>query len=224
MTRPVPSRPGSVIRPASACSKQAKKARATTSQWLNGSGGGPEREGTGAMTGETARPGPPLWPSPAGGPSGRCAPRPTRTPGSPARASASHRSSPSGSAPAARCGPSAWSTRFPAPTPGAASRPGSGGHNTTRTRPAPATAQGGRGMTSPARPRRRQQRTMAARQALRLCEADPAPGTPGAARVAPRRVTAVTTRAALRAAGLPPQIAATLRSRLRLIPEQEAEP
>jgi hypothetical protein len=44
-----------------------------------------------------------------------------------------------------------------------------GRHHTTRTRPAPATAQGG-GMTSPARPRRPQQRARAARQALRLCE------------------------------------------------------
>ena len=78
-------------------------------------------------------------------------------------------------------------------------------------------------MTSPARPRRRQQRTMAARQALRLCEAA-LPQDTGRSQGGPRRVTAVTTRAALRAAGLPPQIAATLRSRLRLIPEQEDQP
>jgi hypothetical protein len=62
---------------------------------------------------------------------------------------------------------------------------------------------------------------MAARQALRLCEATLPQGT-GRIQGGPRRVTAVTTRAALRAAGLPPQTAATLRSRLRLIPEQEA--
>ena len=77
-------------------------------------------------------------------------------------------------------------------------------------------------MTSPARPRRRRQRAMAARQALRLCEAALPQGA-GCTQGGPRRVTAVTTRAELRAAGLPPQIAATLRSRLRLIPEQEAD-
>lgn len=77
-------------------------------------------------------------------------------------------------------------------------------------------------MTSPARPRRRRQRAMAARQALRLCETDLPQGA-GRTQGGPRRSTAVTTRAALRAAGLPPPIAATLRSRLRLIPEQEAD-
>jgi hypothetical protein len=77
-------------------------------------------------------------------------------------------------------------------------------------------------MTSLARPRRRRQRAMAARQALRLCEAAQGQGT-GRTQGGSRRVTAVTTRAALRAAGLPPQIAATLRSRLRLTPEQEAD-
>jgi hypothetical protein len=76
-------------------------------------------------------------------------------------------------------------------------------------------------MTSPARPRRPQQRARAARQALRLCEAALPQGT-GRTQGGPRRVTAVTTRAALRAVGLPPQIAATLRSRLCLVPEQEA--
>ena len=77
-------------------------------------------------------------------------------------------------------------------------------------------------MTSPARPRRRRQRAMAARQALRLCEAALPQGT-GRTQGGPRRVTAGTTRAALRAAGLPPHITAALRSRLRLIPEQEAD-
>jgi hypothetical protein len=43
----------------------------------------------------------------------------------PAKASAAWPRSPRGSAPAARCGRSAWSTRCLAPTPGAASRPGS---------------------------------------------------------------------------------------------------
>jgi hypothetical protein len=77
-------------------------------------------------------------------------------------------------------------------------------------------------MTSPARPRRRKPRVTAARQALRLCEAA-LPQDTGHTQGGPQRVTAVTTRAALRAAGLPPHIAATLRSRLRLIPEQETD-
>jgi hypothetical protein len=77
-------------------------------------------------------------------------------------------------------------------------------------------------MTRPARPRRRRQRAMAARQALRLCEAALPEGS-GRTQGGPRRVTVVTTRAALRAAGLPPHIAATLRSRLLLIPEQKAD-
>lgn len=73
---------------------------------------------------------------------------------------------------------------------------------------------------------------MAARQALRLCEADlagrPRDRTgrlPGNRRMpgGQHRVNSVTTRAALRAAGLPPHIAAALRSRLRLIPEQKGE-
>jgi hypothetical protein len=38
------------------------------------------------------------------------------------------------------------------------------------------------------------------------------------------RPVALTTRAALRAAGVPPHIPATLRSRLRLIPEPESTP
>jgi len=63
---------------------------------------------------------------------------------------------------------------------------------------------------------------MAARQALRLCESTL---PQGAARIVggQHRVNTVTTRAALRAVGLPPHIAAALRSRLRLMPEQEAE-
>jgi hypothetical protein len=69
-------------------------------------------------------------------------------------------------------------------------------------------------MTSPARPRRRRQRAMAARQALRLYEA---------ALGGQHRVSPATTRAALRAAGVPPLAAAALRRRLRLIPEQETE-
>jgi hypothetical protein len=78
-------------------------------------------------------------------------------------------------------------------------------------------------MTSPARLRRRRQRAMAARQALRLCEADLRPG-PRRTLGGQHRVTTATTRAALRAAGVPPLIAATLRRRLRLTAEQETEP
>jgi len=87
-------------------------------------------------------------------------------------------------------------------------------------------------MPSTHRPKRRQ-RARAARQALGLCEAELAQLTPertdgpqDAARV-PRgqpRINTVTTKAALRAAGLPPPIAAALRSRLHLNPEPEAEP
>ena len=72
-------------------------------------------------------------------------------------------------------------------------------------------------MTDAARPRRRWQRATAARQAIGLCEADPPQGTLGGQ----HRVTPVTTKAALRAAGVPPLIAAALRNRLRLIPDQE---
>jgi hypothetical protein len=77
-------------------------------------------------------------------------------------------------------------------------------------------------VTSPARPRRQRQRAMAARQALRLCEVALSQGT-GRTQDGPRRVTAVSARAALRAVGLPPHIAGTLRSRLRLMPEQETD-
>jgi hypothetical protein len=68
---------------------------------------------------------------------------------------------------------------------------------------------------------------MAARQALRLCEAELLRRTwdtaevPQGSRRQPR-ISMVTTRAALQAAGVPPHVAAALRSRLRLIPEQEA--
>jgi len=77
-------------------------------------------------------------------------------------------------------------------------------------------------MTSPARLRRRRQRAIAARQALRLCEAL-SQGTGGAPLGGQRRATAVSTRAALRAAGVPPHLAATLRRRLRLIADPEAK-
>lgn len=80
-------------------------------------------------------------------------------------------------------------------------------------------------MTSPARPRRRP-RVTAARQALRLCEAEllkheGSAQMPYSGRGQPR-IHAITARAALRAAGVPPDIAAALRRRLRLLPEQEA--
>jgi cytosine/adenosine deaminase-related metal-dependent hydrolase len=76
-------------------------------------------------------------------------------------------------------------------------------------------------MTTATRPWRKQ-RARAARQALRLCEAALPHGT-GRTPGRQHRVNALTARAALRAVGLPPHLAATLRSRLRLIPEQEAE-
>ena len=68
-------------------------------------------------------------------------------------------------------------------------------------------------MTSATQAHRRQ-RAKAARQALTLCDAE-LPARP--------RISAVTARAALRAAGLPPHIAAALRGRLRLTPEPEAD-
>lgn len=87
-------------------------------------------------------------------------------------------------------------------------------------------------MTHPHKPRRRQ-RAMAARQALRLCEAElftPTwdgsellPSSPAIRRGA-ARISAPATKAALRAAGLPPRTAAALRSRLRLSPEPETRP
>jgi hypothetical protein len=82
-------------------------------------------------------------------------------------------------------------------------------------------------MTSTARPRRRRPRAAAARQALSLCEAEllrlpgDTVGPPGSSCGQPR-IRVVTTRAALRAAGVPPDLAAALRRRLRLNPEQEA--
>jgi hypothetical protein len=84
-------------------------------------------------------------------------------------------------------------------------------------------------MTSAARPRRRRHRATAARQALSLCEAELLRLTrdravvPDSSHGQPR-ICPATTRAALRAAGVPPHIAAALRRRLRLIPDQEAEP
>lgn len=77
---------------------------------------------------------------------------------------------------------------------------------------------------------RRQQRARAARQALTLCETEVlrsargvtfAPASSELMNHAHPRVSTVTTRAALRAAGLPPHVAAALRSRLGLSPGQE---
>jgi hypothetical protein len=71
---------------------------------------------------------------------------------------------------------------------------------------------------------------MAARQALSLCEAEllglawdsaDVPGGSADVRSGRSRISVATARAALRAVGLPPHIAAALRSRLRLIPESE---
>ena len=69
-------------------------------------------------------------------------------------------------------------------------------------------------MTGAAQARRRQ-RARAARQALTLCEAE---------LLARPRVSVVITRSALRAAGLPPDLAARLRGRLRLTAVREARP
>jgi len=69
-------------------------------------------------------------------------------------------------------------------------------------------------MTSAVQARRRQ-RAKAARQALALCEAE--------LHTRPR-ITAAAARKALRAAGMPPQLAAALRTRIRLTPEPEARP
>jgi hypothetical protein len=83
-------------------------------------------------------------------------------------------------------------------------------------------------VTRQVRSGRRRQRLTAARQALGLCEAelprlswDRASMPPGSDEQP--RIRVVTARAALQAAGLPPLLAARLRSRLRLIPEQEAD-
>jgi hypothetical protein len=74
--------------------------------------------------------------------------------------------------------------------------------------------------------------TIAARQALNPCEAEllvlpwdgaDIPQSSAGISRGQSRISAVTTRAALPAAGAPPHIAAALRSRLRLITEQEAE-
>jgi hypothetical protein len=69
-------------------------------------------------------------------------------------------------------------------------------------------------VTSGAQARRRQ-RARAARQALTLCEAE---------LLARPRISAAIARSALRAAELPPHLAARIRSRLRLTPEQGARP
>ncbi len=69
-------------------------------------------------------------------------------------------------------------------------------------------------MTSAAQARRRQ-RAKAARQALALCEIE-LPVRP--------RISAATARSALRAAGLPPLLAAASRRRIRLMSEPEATP
>jgi hypothetical protein len=83
-------------------------------------------------------------------------------------------------------------------------------------------------MKPAARPWRRRPRAAAARQALRLCEAEQLRLTWYRADTAPcgrgqPRTRAVTARAALRAVGVPPHTAATLRNRLRLAAEQEPE-
>ena len=88
-------------------------------------------------------------------------------------------------------------------------------------------------MTRSVTPRRGRQHATAVRQALSLCEAEllrltwdsppPAHRRPGTRR-GRDRISAGTTRAALRATGVPPGLAAVLRNRLRLIPEPEDAP
>ena len=83
-------------------------------------------------------------------------------------------------------------------------------------------------MTSTARPKRKRQHATAARQALRLCESELLKHTGGSAQMSysgrgQPRIHAITARSALRAAGVPPDIAAALRRRLHLMPEQAAE-
>jgi hypothetical protein len=69
----------------------------------------------------------------------------------------------------------------------------------------------------------------AARQALGLCEAQllwlgcDRTGMPPSSGEQPR-IRVATARAALRAAGLPPHLAARLRGRLRLMAEEESRP
>jgi len=87
-------------------------------------------------------------------------------------------------------------------------------------------------MTNMTRPKRRRPHATAARQALRLCEADltrlawdtpDPPGGAGSMQGGQRCIRPITTRAALQAVGVPPLAAAALRRRLRLMPEQETE-
>jgi hypothetical protein len=84
------------------------------------------------------------------------------------------------------------------------------------------------GMAHGARPWRRRPRATAARQALRLYEAEllrltwDTAGTPRGGPGQPR-TRVVTAKAALRAVGVPPHTAAVLRGRVRLAPEQEPE-
>ena len=77
----------------------------------------------------------------------------------------------------------------------------------------------------------RRQRARAVRQALRLVETEtisPAWDNAGLGRrtmqVRPRPPRTSTARAALLAVGLPPPIAAALRRRLQLLPDQEDQP
>jgi hypothetical protein len=76
-------------------------------------------------------------------------------------------------------------------------------------------------ITRAARPRTRRPRATAARQALRLCEAELLRFSWEEGSHGQPRTRVVTARAALRAVGVPPPTAAALRNRLRLAPEQE---
>jgi hypothetical protein len=85
------------------------------------------------------------------------------------------------------------------------------------------------GLARGARPWRRRPRATAARQALRLYEAEllrltwNIAGTPPVGGPGQGRTRVVTAREALRAVGVPPIAAAVLCRRLRLSPEHEAE-
>jgi hypothetical protein len=104
-------------------------------------------------------------------------------------------------------------------------------HNARTWRHDQASRRSARGMTSATRPRKGRHCAMAARQALNLCEAElltlpwdgaDMPQAAGSRREQPR-ISVATARAALRAVGTPPPIAAALSGRLHLFTGREAE-
>jgi WhiB family redox-sensing transcriptional regulator len=105
-----------------------------------------------------------------------------------------------------------------------------GRHHAPRAFPAAAGTKGNSSMTSAPKTRRRE-RARAARQALRLYEAesislawDDAGLAQRISRSRSRQLRTSTARAALLAVGLPPPVAAVLRRRLQLLPDQEDQP